>query len=654
MPKLRKILLIALTLGVLFFQIGQIDWNSAYRSDWDVCLDYVKQGTLFSGQPHCASGIVLFYTAFIFKSIFGSFYQTALRVFVLAVLAIVIYLIYRIAKIESGKDDFWFILLVSLLLLFPQSNTTNLEKIWSMQYLLIGFYFLYYSRLKFSWAFSGIFFAAAIFSSMQSVIILAILAFYYPFHSEAIKIVLGEKAKMSISPKKFYPLLKAIALILLVFVIIWIRYPKILDYSLLAHSTDPLYGFFEAAVHLLPSKYLDSRLFVLYIAILFSAYEFFKGKKVFALAGGLGLLTIFYVIHKGPGGMGFGKYTFPAIPFFIITLALAKSRLKKHGYKNAFFYAILFFVLVFPSIEEHKVSTLLYDDLAITLKDFQKEVGYGIHFIPKQDKNILLDSANLLLDYDYQADPSKITVAGDTIEQPTIDEWSGPRLQKLGITDLSKWKPSAEVAAATAQKQEEEINKIRSEIEEGKYSLILYGPRGSSTMIAQAMMRLNSSVTAKYCTIVFPNLEHTPQTGMHIAYALMSKSQDCQQTAQKMFGYYNNAFEHICKKSRFAANNVVAFVFGNFYGVNMGKTCQKGGNFIENFNHHPLFPHHWMLVLGVVILSLIASLYYAHKDETATNNFKKWCCIIIAVLVIIFIYLFITAKSDLGYFMNFA
>ena len=616
-------------------------------------MDLIKEGTLYGGQPHCASGPVLFFTGFVFNAIFGSYFQIALKIFLIGLGILLVYLMYKIIKKETEDNDILFILLLSVLWLFPEVSGNNLEKVLSMLFLFFAFYLLYYSKIKFNWFYSGLLLSLSFFSSIQVMIFIIVMLGYHPFRSKAISISLKGKKSISLRPKKFIVLLKIIGIMLLIFLVLRYIYPNILSYTLFAHSIDPLYGFFEAAKHMLPSAFTDSNLFIIYIVLAVSAYLFIKSKNAIFIIGSIGLFVVFFTVHKGSGGFLITRYSLPAIPFIILTLSLLKGRIRKGYYSEIFFYVALLFLVVFPGLYQNSLSSFVYDKSALTLKDFQKEVSYAINFIPPQDGMILTDDINLLSKYGYEFEPGKVVEASNVISQNTIDAWSGPRLEKLGITNLADWDPAQSTPEETKQIQEQQIDAIKKEIEAGEYSLMLYGPRGQTTIVAQAIGRLNDSVRSQYCSIVLPNLEHLPLTGVHVVTAYMKDISHCQDTVVGMVDYYSKVFDHVCEKSSFAANNVVKYTV-SLYGIDIGRSCDKGGNFIDDFNHHPLFPQHTALILISIILILIVSIPRLRKGSWAEKKYsRKLHYLAIIILSIILAYILIVSTKDLGYFLNF-
>jgi len=651
--KYKSILFAILILFILFNYSAKINWSSTYRQEWDICLDLIKEGTLYGGQPHCATGPVLFFTGFIFKFIFGNYFQIALKIFLIALTIVLLYLMYKIIKKETETNDILFILFLSVLWLYPEIGGSNMEKVLAMLFLFFGFYLLYYSKIKLNWLYTGLLLSLAFFSSIQVIILIAIMLGYYPFKSKAISINLKDKKSISFRPKKFVILLKIIGVMLLVFFLLRYIYPNILSYIIFAHSIDPLYGFFESAKHMLPSAFIDSNLFIIYVILGVSAYLFIKNKNVIFIIGSISLFAIFFAIHKGSGGFLISKYTLPSVPFIILTLSLLKRKIRKGYYSEILFYIVLIFLVIFPGFYAGSLSNFIYNKSALTLRDFQQEVSYAINFIPKQEGMVLSDDISLLSKYGYEFEPGEVVVAGNVIEQHTIDAWSGPRLERLGITNLRDWDPAQSTQEETKQVQEQQINAIKKDIEAGEYSLMLYGPRGQGTIVAQAISRLNESVRSQYCSIVLPNLEHLPLTGIHVVTAYMRDASHCQETVLGMTDYYSKVFDHVCEKSSFAANNVVKYTL-SLYGIDIGKNCDNGGNFINDFNHHPLFPQHIILILTSVILILIISIPRVKKGSWTENKYaKKIHYLVIIILTIILVYILIKSTKDLGYFLNF-
>ncbi len=653
--KILHVFFAGLVCALFAYQLtANTDWHHTYRQEWEVCIDYLKEGTLYGGQPHCATGIMLFYTGYLFKTAFGSIYQEALKAFIIILFSLYLYFVWKILKKEGNGNDIWLFTLLSLLLMYSQISGDNFEKGLAMVFVFFGYYLLYHSTVRFSWAYASLLFSAAFLSSVQSLIVIGILVAWYPIQFGLVSFSLGGGNRVSIKKQGVVIVLGIVTIFLMIFLFLQHLYPNILKYILLAHSTDPLYTSGDALAHLLPSLSIDKDLFAVYVVLLISAFVFYRSKEVSPLAGGIGLAIIMFMQHKGSGGITIGRYMAPAFPFIILTLYQYKKMMRKGNYFELFSPIVLFLLFIFPALALAPFLPNIYNLADMSLNDFKKEVGYGVHFIPPQEGRIMVDDPAILALYDYPYAPNQVAVASGSISHAEIDAWSGPRLEKLGLTQLAEWTPLQQISEEKITAEQQLLLSTQQEIETGKYSMILYGPSGSSSVLGQAFNGVNESVRNSYCTIIFPNIEHTSTTSNHVSYANLKNTAHCEETVKKMAGYYYRAFDDICKKSRYVANNVVDFTFKRFYQIDLGKTCPKGGKFIEDFNNDPLFWEHYLIILGALVLVSGVGILRLQTGAWEGNMLlRKLHYISLAALVTLMVVIWRMGMQNIGVFGGF-
>lgn len=651
--KIETIVLLVILVPLLLFSLNTTNWTHAYREMWFVCLDYLEEGTLYGGQPFCEQGGPFLYLfPFIFKKIFGNF-QITTRIFVTILAMISLFLMVRISKKETGKANAAFIAILFLILLYPYvSGDTYNYPVASMMF-LFGFYILYYSVLRFKEILAGILFIVAAYINATVLLPTAIIIAFYVFRVGLIKIKRDErkKIKLLVRYKKVFNIFLIVLPMFVVFLIFQLLYPNILKYIVFSHLQDPVFTFTEALKDMIPFGFINQSVFVVYIVLICCIFLFIKNRSVIPVIAGVSIFWGLFNDHQHFGGLYFGRTLFLPFLFIILTLAILKEKVRKASFGKIFLYSAIFIIIVYPGLNPFPfVYGLVEDKVNVGISNFQKEVGYGINFIPKQDGNILAEYPELLTKYDFDFDNEKLDVAGDTEYRVNIDEFSGPRLAKLGVTNLSDW-DALILDESKARANEIRLGEIRNLMLAKNYSMIAIGPRSGATLIAQAFNSLDASFKDQYCRVIIPNLEHLPITSIHIATIYLKNTQDCQTTFLKMIDYYDRVFDRVCKKSTFAANNVVNIILNPF---GRQKFCGKGGNFIDNFNHIAFFPEHLAFIFGIVALFLILYIPVLIKD----NKFNKKSNIIIysliiTLLIIIAIFLLIRSYSDYNAFFNF-
>src|SRR3989338_9608023 len=70
---LKVIFILVLLTFVLYRTEEYFGWIG-YRETWTTCIDYIQEGTLWGGQPHCEGALVPFYVIYELDNIFGREY----------------------------------------------------------------------------------------------------------------------------------------------------------------------------------------------------------------------------------------------------------------------------------------------------------------------------------------------------------------------------------------------------------------------------------------------------------------------------------------------------------------------------------------------------------------------------------------------------
>ena len=137
-------LLVWICLFALFIWLSSAnlpaDFNIGGGGDWN-CIDYVREGTLYGGQPYCSQGPVIYYLFYGLEAVFGSSHPLALLwLMILSTNAIVYILLGRILK-ETGVYHPELYSLMYLLTVYRVMNDP--PSVLANCLFIIGFYALY-------------------------------------------------------------------------------------------------------------------------------------------------------------------------------------------------------------------------------------------------------------------------------------------------------------------------------------------------------------------------------------------------------------------------------------------------------------------------------------------------------------------------------
>ena len=629
-----------------------------YNPEWMSCIDFLSKGQLYTGHPHCQEGPILFIIGLIFRSFFGAAtaFHVSLKAFILSLGLLVAYLGYKIIKLETQKKGIFLAAFLFVIWLYGYLVTDTFDKSLTVAFTFIGFYFMYYSKVRFREIIAGAFFSLSIFSSIQSAILPVILLLYYPFEIGLIQLEgngLGIKG-VKIRLKKFKNVMLVIAPILVIFIVLVVIFPNMLAYSLFAHSLDPEFTLKQLLPLLAPKGSVNINLFFAYFVLGFSLYLFYHKKNVIPLVGSISLAIIMFAVAKTAGGFQISRYMIPAYPFIILTLVFLKEKLKDLGLMKAAFPVIFAMLVVFPGFETNDLSLYLYNKIGFELDNFQKEIGYGIHFMSPQEGRIMAEYPELLTRYDYKYNPEKTEIISDTFYHTNIDERVGPRLIKMGVADMSKWKMPILISESEEKQREFKIKTVSERLKQENYSMILVGPHMQDALIYKSFMSLDDQTASRYCKIIVPNAEHYKRNSRHTAMVVMDNAENCRLSFQKMVYYYSEVFDDICGKSIFAANNIINGVL-QMNGIALQKQCTKGGNFIEDYNEYVFFPMHWIFLLMMIAVILIAQAPLLSKQNLLKDRRHKVIYYgIISVLVILSIAIYFSTMNESTKFLEIA
>lgn len=281
------------------------------------CLELLSKGQLFQGEPFCAEGPLLFITGFLFQKIFGSYFQIALWILTLLLFILLVYCIYIISKKETGKYNFALISFLVVLWLWDFVIGEKLEKAFAVIFTFLGFYFLYYGKIRFKEMISSIFFAIAVFSSFNAIVPVSLCITFYPIKVGVLKWQNKRCTLSKVDLFKIFYLILPLATIYIILLLIW---PNFMDYAFFSHSINPTLSYGEALLILIPWGFINVNIILVYLILFVSLYVFYKTKNAMPLIGSIGLLGILIPHYRSIGLLLIDRMTAPIVPFIILTI----------------------------------------------------------------------------------------------------------------------------------------------------------------------------------------------------------------------------------------------------------------------------------------------------------------------------------------------
>ena len=670
--KKRDVLLFIPIVIIAAFFLYNTSWSEAIGKDWQPCLDYFAKGELYQGQLICPYGPVYFGIGYLFKLIFNDFYQIALRLFLLILFIYTIYLLARISQDETSKKYYLIIVLLSLLWIYPQTVAAKPEKAFAVFFTFFGFYFLYYTNFKFKEIISATFFSLGMYSSFNPAPLIAVIVVIYSLKLELVKFEYPKvKIKFDFAKQKTSKFLILVFSLIIIFILVKLLYPNFLAYSLFSHATAyekynlPLVTVLK---EFLPGHYMPVVLFLIYIILIICLLAFISTKKHIPIIGFLGVVGIVISYKMGLGEFQFGRMVAPAIPFIILSIILAINYVKKQTYGRLALYLSLIFLVIFPGYEINLFNGWLYDKVNISLRNLQKEIGYGVHFLPP-NKTVLVQYKEILTKYDYKTDNIDVVEGGISLYTP-VDSFSGRGLLKQGFGNESLWYSYTPPELIEKQLKEKEslITETGKKIVSGKYDIIVWHAEEGKTVIEYSIeevkKKYNIDVKRVYLPMSLPNLDQKAVYSEHASILLFKDDGEAVRTSVIILKYYSEIFDHVCKKSLYLSEEVIRNVLsatkfitntGGEIPLDINKKCENGGSLYNSFESYVLFGEHFLIIILITLATMIIYIPHLKQNNKLTSKKEKIIYYgIIAIVIILSVYTIFLINNDLGYYLEIA
>jgi hypothetical protein len=617
-----KLVLIFIFLAFLTYKTFDFSGVIGYRETWSICLDYMAQGVLWAGQPHCEGAILPFYVLYALDTILGrELVQIGAIIFSTIIACIFFRYFYIVAKKELDLQDY----ILPLLLfgtLFYLNAILNIEAILNSFFFFLGYYMLFHSEARYKEYISGLFLFLALISKVNVIVPIAFLLLWYSHKKEAwtwkekVWKITTRKVKIIETLKSY---VKISTPIVAGFVVCTILYKHFWIYSWHVFTNQTIeHGLIETlkAMTIVNIGTVDITYFLFIAVALIATYTFFKEKKFYALMSGPCFLILMFLIARA-FGMQFVsgvRYWSVILPFVALTILHLKQKWITQP-KKQLFYALLIIILIYPGMYESPLTRT--DDLGYADRinfidrateiwqeksELVQQLHYGYSIIPEQ-------SGRILMEHDPASGKIMLQTIGSNIPIEKIDfltkkymashpdVWGYPRYVELLGDDLIE-DPTSE-----DQLNEKEKEVIQN-IEEGTYSLIIMGPPewAISTKIIQ---NVNQEILNQYCQILIPNNVWVTDGGWHFSYFFFKETTNCEKIMQDMYTYYAQNFEEICRKDKDAANSITATM--REAGIPFNMVCQDGGDSLEFFTERKTMKI-WQITIMLALFAFVLSL----------------------------------------------
>ena len=651
--KLFKGIFIILLLVFLLYKTVDYFGAIGYRETWTICIDYINQGVLWTGQPHCEGAILPFYILTVLDTIFGREYvQIATIIFSTIVSAIFFWVFMKVVKKELNEEDFfWPGLFFGLF--FYINTITTVEAVLNSFFFFIAYYVLFHTEWRYKEYLTGILLLCALLSKINVIVQIAFLLFWYSYEK---KVWYFEEKKLKIQLKKeilwqygkiALPIIAGFAILTATYNYFWIYSWHVFTNQTIALSALQtlkeliFFDITQADINYLP---------VLAIAVV-STYLFYKEKKFYTLISGPAFFLAIFLIARAFGilfvtGLRYWSVIFP----FAILSLLRLKQLWITAPQKQVMQGLLLIILIYPGL--YYGPLLFKEDLSyIDSMNFIdrytegwqekdaliKQVHYGYSIVPEQQGRILIED-------DPPVFKRKIISLGSNMPYEQIDfltrkymeshpdVWGFPRYQEL-LGDNLIYNPTT---SELNEKEQEVITKIKN----GTYSLIIFGP--PEWAITERMIsNLDNETLQSYCQVLVPNNVWLTEEGWHFSYFFFANKQDCQTMLEKMYSYYNQNYQDICTKDKSTANMITSVLRQD--GLPFDKTCVQGGTSLEFLKKGYQTKKIEMIIM--LLLFALPLIFLLPKHKEMDEKKQKVYYILMTIIILIIIYLYLTIPA---------
>ncbi len=550
----------------------------------DICLEYLKEGKLYGGDPYCFQGPFVYILIFLFDFLFHSI-PVGTTIFYFISLFGVGYLITQIKDKETGKESIFFVYLITLFLFgrgfvdFSSNSATV--------FVLLGFYLFYYTNNKWKYVTAGLFFSFALLSKPHNtpLVIGPAILFYF-----GKKYFLWKEEKitgmsiLSFLKIQWKSIVMLFAPIFILFLLAIVFLNHFLIYNYIIHTYNPVVQTYASMIkELVTFTYWYNGLFLLlYLGIIISALRLFFYKKfdLFSFVACISFPILVLLV-----GNKFSlyklidqyRYILPLAPFYFMNIFCFVEEFKREYNKKAL-CCILGIIITFLFIFHMTLGGLTVSDIlknhGINDQKFLDRIKYEVEkpltMLPETDGKILVENNyihryNLLLGgspykylheddfqdyYEHREQSSNdpdMAVAGNFITIGLLDSLA-PYLHNTTLN----------------------ISNLLQEINAGEYSIVIAGP--FYNQFAKFLKELNTG--SDYCQITMPFIiEGNTDINIQYVFIFFKDKNTCTSFLKTMQEYYTTEFNAICARGESYIKIINRSMERN--GVSLNQSCSN-------------------------------------------------------------------------------
>lgn len=570
--------------------VGYPSFQEPFIQNRELCLGYLEQGKLYSGDPYCFQGPVMYIVAEIFTKLFPHYGLYVLYFFSIFLTSLFLYLI---NNKETGGIAGTFLCFISIFL-FAKLIWYDFATVVVIIFLMSGFYLLYYSSLSQKELAGGLLLAAAMFSKTHVFFVVIPLLFFYLYSlcmlAQGQTFLEKIKACWKNEKKKMLFLLMPVVV---VFVILLLWVPGFVFYDYIVHTYNPtVQSYYSIFKELITAKYYyNGYILLLYLGMFITLFRlvFYKKLDVFSSVGVIcfgimmiGVATKFSLYRLSDQY----RYFLPFAPFYFINLLkFGKEFKEKHD--KIQWVILLLICLVMGGIFYSTLSGLTIHDLIQNkgineqklLDRFKSELEAPLFEIPKGQ--ILIDG-NIYNKYDLVFDENPFVALNESDFISVVlyneNESLNPDMAVSNNFVVAGVLPSLDAYMhPSIIPWAEHFEKWRN----GSYTAIInYAFQSHLFILSDILKNSNNSLSHDFCMLKIPAyIEGAENTSDHFMYIFMYNNNNaCEKMMQFLVYYYNKNADHFCdhgKEFVDIINNALSFE-----GIMLNNKCTHTSSLI--------------------------------------------------------------------------
>lgn len=619
----------------ILFLLYSIEWlwypsfSAPTTQNPDLCLDFLKQGKLYGGDPYCFQGPFIYVLLFFFSLLLPSL-SVGTTIFYFLSLLITSYLLIQIQKKETGKENMLFVYFIALFLL--GRGFTDISTASATLFALLGFYLFYYTSLKWKYFIAGLFFSFALLSKQHNTPLVIGPAILFYFGRKYFLWKKEEKrTSMDIIPflksqKKNIIMLFAPILFFFLLAIIFLNH--FLLYNYIIHLYNPVVQTYGSMIkELVTFTYWYNGLFLLlYLGIFISAlrFVFYKKFDLFSFVACVSFPILVLLV-----GNKFSlyklidqyRYIIPLAPFYVMNIFCFVEEFKKNYNKKALccvlgiiitflfiFYMTIGGLTVFDILENHGINDQKF------LDRIKYDVERPLLYLPETEGKILVE-----YDYFHRYDLLFDETPYKYVHEEDFQDYYKEREKSANDPDMAVAENFIKIGlldTLTSYFHNATINRaiLLDDLLAGAYPTLLVGP-----YVNDYAKFLKDADTSFYtCKISMPLIiEGNTERSSQFVLIYFKDKKTCSSFAKIMQEYYMAEFNTLCARGESYIKIISDSMEYNDVPLTQSCTNKKQLYLINNrIKLDSLF--FCMLLIGYITYCFVLAL--KKKQQNVTNN----------------------------------